>query len=82
MDGVVDLGHGVQDDALRLHHGALQQAELLLLQLPGQLPLPARLGGDTQGSDGPALLPAHPPWPTTASLLPLRVVPAKGPQCQ
>lgn len=35
--GVVQLGDGIQDDAFSLHHCTLQQAELLLLQLLGQL---------------------------------------------
>lgn len=37
MYGVVQFGHSVQYDALSLHHGTLQQTELLLLQLLGQL---------------------------------------------
>lgn len=37
MNGVVHFGHSVQYDALGLHHSTLQQTELLLLQLVGQL---------------------------------------------
>lgn len=49
MYGVVQLGHGVQDDALGLYHGTLQQAELLLLQLLGQLAFTTSLQSHTLG---------------------------------
>lgn len=47
MYGVVQFGHGIQYDALGLHHGTLKQTELLVLQLLGQLALPTGLGHKT-----------------------------------
>lgn len=43
MYGVVQFGHSVQYDALSLHHCTLQQTELLVLQLLGQLSFPTGL---------------------------------------
>ncbi len=48
MNGVVQFGHSVQYDALSLHHGTLQQTELLLLQLLGQLTFTTGLIEHTQ----------------------------------
>lgn len=48
MDGVFQFGCSVQDDALGLHHSALQQRELLLLQLLRQLALAVNLVGGAE----------------------------------
>lgn len=51
MNGVVQFGHGVQYDALGLHHSTLQQTELLLLQLVGQLSFTTGLIQHNNSSD-------------------------------